>query len=773
MLGRMARWSYVNPWKMVAIWVLGAGLIMALSGMVGPTFDGGMTIPASQSKDGFDVIDRYFGEAQSGQSGSIVVRAERGDLDDPQMQDQLGEFFAEVAKIDGVSISSPLEPPGSLFQVSEDRTIAFASLNSELKGNTANQAIGEEVLNLAKPLDNLEVEVGGASFAGFEPPQSELIGVAFAIVILIFAFGSVLAMGLPIGVAIAGVATGGALVGLMSNVMAMPEFSTTIGAMIGLGVGIDYALFIVTRYREERHAGQSGVEAMVIANETAGRAVLFAGMTVVVSLLGMLLIGLPFVSGLGVGSAVTVVITMTAALTLLPALLGFAKDRVEITRVRGLVAAGCVALALLGLGLNLDMMIVFVPVALVVLVAGTFIPQLSKALPPRKQTPMKETLSYKWSRSVQAHPWLALLVGGGFLVLLAIPVTSLRLGFSDEGNFPPDSTTRKAYDLLGEGFGPGFNGPLIIPVVADAQNDAAKVSAFTEALAADPGIAKVFPAMPAPEPRAGEAVLIRAIPTSAPQDEVTEETVRRIRTEIVEPARADGVDAYVTGFVPVAIDFSSYMGERTVLFFGVVLALSFVLLMMVFRSVLVPLKAVVMNMLSIGAAYGVVVALFQWGWFGSLTGIEPAPVEPFIPMMMFAILFGLSMDYEVFLLSRVREEFVRTGDPVGSVADGLAATARVISAAAAIMVAVFGAFVLEDNRIPQLFGVGLAVAVLLDATLVRMLLVPATMELLGDKNWWLPKWLDRILPRISVEGPPGHESATMPPEGTPVEPASA
>jgi RND superfamily putative drug exporter len=252
-------------------------------------------------------------------------------------------------------------------------------------------------------------------------------------------------------------------------------------------------------------------------------------------------------------------------------------------------------------------------------------------------------------------------------------------------------------------------------------------------------------------------VLIRAIPSSAPQDEMTEQTVKRLRSELVEPLRSEGIEAYVTGFVPVAIDFSSYMGERTLLFFGVVLALSFLLLMMVFRSVLVPLKAVVMNMLSIGAAYGVVVAIFQWGWLGGITGIEPAPIEPFIPMMMFAILFGLSMDYEVFLLSRVREEFVRTGDPVGSVADGLAATARVITAAAAIMVAVFGAFILEDNRIPQLFGVGLAVAVLLDATLVRRLLVPATMELLGDKNWWLPTWLDRILPRISVEGPPSDD----------------
>jgi RND superfamily putative drug exporter len=548
------------------------------------------------------------------------------------------------------------------------------------------------------------------------------------------------------------VGVGASLVALISNLTTIPDFATTLGAMIGIAVGIDYALFIVTRYREGLHRGHAPEQAAVKAMDTAGRAVVFAGMTVVVSLLGMLLIGLEFISGLGIGAATTVAVTMVASITLLPALLGFAGHRIEVTRWRGIIAAGFVAVALLGLGLGIDVLLVGLPLAVVVLIAGFAVRPLRKELPPRRAKPIRETLAYRWSRAIQAHPWRSVIGGTVVLLALAAPVLSLRLGFSDEGNYSEDTTTRQAYDLLAEGFGPGFNGPLVVTGTLSSPADAAALPALAEAIAADEGVAAASPALP-DDPSDPVAFVVQVIPTTSPQDEATNQLVERLRDDVI-PAAVDGtgLEVFVSGSVAASIDFTTYLADRLVLFIGVVLVLSFLLLMMVFRSVLVPLKAVIMNVLSIAAAYGVVVAIFQWGWLGSVFGIEPAPIEPFVPMMMFAIVFGLSMDYEVFLLSRVKEEWDRTRDAKNSVADGLAATARVITAAAAIMIVVFGSFLLEDDRIIKLFGTGLAVAVFLDATLVRMLLVPATMELLGERNWWLPGWLDRLLPRLDVEG---------------------
>jgi RND superfamily putative drug exporter len=562
---------------------------------------------------------------------------------------------------------------------------------------------------------------------------------------------------LPIGIAIAGVGAGSfGLVALLTNVFTIPEFAPLIGTMIGLGVGIDYALFIITRYRELTRAGATPEQATVGAMDTAGRAVVFAGITVVLSLLGMLLIGLQFVAGLGIAAAATVFLTLLASITLLPALLGLAHDRIEVTRWRGLIAAGFAALALLGVGLNIPVLGAIGAVLMIVtLLASVAVKQLRRQVPPRKEKPIRETWAYRWSRIVQARPWSGVAVAGGLLVLLTLPVFALRLGFSDEGNFAEDTTTRQAYDLVAEGFGPGSNGPFLLAMQVDSPDDFATIQDFGTTISDDPGVAFVsgpFGSDQTDQP-ASEAFIMRVVPTTSPQDADTEDTVARLRDDVIPSlVEGTGITAHLTGSVPANIDFSDYLGGRIIIFYGAVLTVSFLLLMMVFRSLLVPLKAVIMNMLSISAAYGVVVAIFQWGWFGGLTGIEPAPIEPFVPMMLFAIVFGLSMDYEVFLLSRVKEEYDRTGDPVNSVADGLAATARVITAAAAIMVVVFGAFLLEDNRIVKLFGSGLALAVFLDATLVRMLLVPATMELLGSKNWWFPKWLDRIVPTLNVEG---------------------
>ncbi len=756
MLASIGRWSFRHPWYALAIWIVALVGVGGAAGAIGSAFSATFEIPDSETADGFETLDEYFGGAGSGIPGSIVFSAEQG-VTDPEVQTAMSEMFAEVAVIDKVSLTSPYDPQAQ--QIAPDGSIAYASLTLDADvDQTESMEIGEEITSLIPDdIDGLQVEVGGQALAEFEPPESELIGLSFAVVILIVSFGSVLAMGLPIGTAVFGVGIGVGLITLLTNVMEMPDFSIQLGAMIGLGVGIDYALFIVNRHREGLHALMDPLEAASRALDTAGRAVIFAGITVVISLLGMTLMGLSFITGLGVGASITVLITMLASITLLPAFLGFAGDRIETTRIGHLAAAAVLSLLLLsvGLGFGGDTFRLGALIAIVVLfVAAFFVPPLNRLLPPRTPKPMRETIPYRWSRMIQSYPWLFAVGGVAVLLTLAYPLLDLRLGFSDEGNFPEETTTRKAYDMIAEGFGPGFNGPFLAVVEIDSPADLPTVAALTEAISTTEGVAVAAGPLPN-NPDDPQAAIINIVPTTSPQDEATETLVKELRDEVIPGVIGDSdtIEVNVTGGVPANIDFTRYLSQRIVIFFGAVLGLSFLLLMMVFRSVLVPLKAVIMNVISIGAAYGVVVAIFQWGWLGDIIGIEPAPIEPFVPMMLFAIVFGLSMDYEVFLLSRIKEEYDRTGDSANSVADGLAATARVISAAAAIMVVVFGAFLLEENRIIKMFGVGLAVAVMLDATLVRMLLVPATMELLGDRNWWLPRWLDRILPRLNVEGP--------------------
>jgi len=391
--------------------------------------------------------------------------------------------------------------------------------------------------------------------------------------------------------------------------------------------------------------------------------------------------------------------------------------------------------------------------ALIVLLVGKYVAFLNAELVPRPPKPTRETAWYRYSRFIQRHPWPMAIGGVVLLAVLAIPVFSLRLGFSDEGNAPKASTTRHAYDLLAEGFGPGFNGPLLMVSEVPPGTTEAELAKVTEAVGDAPGVVFASPARLSEDGRIAQWV---AVPATSPQDPETYSLVRELRGPVLTGATAGtGMDVLVTSQTAIGVDFSEYLAARYALFFAVILGLSFLLLMAVFRSILVPLKAVLVNLLSIGAAYGIVVAIFQWGWGASLIGVTGGgPVEPFIPMMLFAIVFGLSMDYEVFLLSRIKEEYDRTGDNGSAVADGLSMTARVITAAALIMVMVFGSFLLDVERVVKLLGLGLAVAVFLDATIVRMLLVPATMELLGDKNWWLPGWLDRILPVIHVEAPP-------------------
>jgi len=767
LFARLGPWCHDHRRLVLGLWFAALVLGGALSGAVGSGFRDEFNLPDVESKTGLDILDERFGGQGTGMTGTIVFRADQG-VDDPAVRRAMQALFTKVAATKDVTrVESPYAEEGRRQIASQGASagkIAFANVEMpDTIDVTRAGEIRDRILKEAPAIDGVRIELGGYIFAEFDQPSSEVLGLAFAIVILILAFGSVLAMGLPVGVALFGIGIGTTIVTLLSNVLAIPDFATFLGIMIGLGVGIDYALLIVTRYREQLHAGHTGRDAVTTSIDTAGRSVLFAGTTVVISLLGMLVMGVNFVQGLAMAAASVVAVTVAASLTLLPALLGFAGPRIELTRWRGLIAAGLAAIALVGVGLKITPLIIGLPLAVIVLIAGFFVGPLKREAPRRAQRPLRETAAYRWSRVIQHRPWVAVIVGAVVLLVLAVPVLGLRLGFSDESNFAQDTTTKQAYDLLVDGFGPGFNGPLLLVAELPEGTDRAGLDAITDAAGADPGVAFVSPARPN-DPEKPTAAMWNLVPTSGPQDRATTDLVERLRTDVLPAAEeAAGVDVAVTGNVAVSTDFSTYLSSRLPYFFAVVLAVSFLLLMVVFRSLLVPLKAVVMNLLSIGAAYGIVVALFQWGWLSDLTGVQPAPIEPWVPMMLFAIVFGLSMDYEVFLLSRVREEWVRTGDSRTSVADGLASTAKVITAAAAIMVFVFGSFLLENDRVIKLMGTGLATAILLDATIVRMLLVPATMELLGDKNWWLPRWLERILPKVDVEGhadavpDPGHD----------------
>jgi RND superfamily putative drug exporter len=533
------------------------------------------------------------------------------------------------------------------------------------------------------------------------PEGSEMVGLGVAVLVLLVAFGSVIAMGIPIGTALFGILLGMAGVSVLAGVIDVPSVSPMLAMMIGLGVGIDYALFVVTRHRQNLRAGMSVEDAAGWANATAGQAVVFAGLTVVVAILGLQLSGLPAVTAMGYACAIVVLVSVLVAITLLPAFLGFAGRGIDKLKVPGI----------------------------------------------RERGPRHVTASGRWAGHVGHHPWRYLIGSLALLGILAVPVTSMRLGFADDSNLEASTTQRKAYDLLADGFGAGFNAPLAI-VVDGATPEV--LDAVTSTLVADNRIASVQePVLNAD----GDVAVVTAFPTTSPQDESTEQLVKALREQLPSAVAGTGAVVLVGGNTAAVIDVSDRIADRLPIFIGAVVLLSFLLLIVMFHSILVPLKAAVMNLLSIGAAYGVVVAVFQWGWGKGLVGIhDTMPVNPFVPLIMFAILFGLSMDYEVFLLSRVREEFLEHGDGHQSVVDGLSSTARVITSAALIMISVFGAFVLGDDPILKMFGLGLATAVFVDATLVRMVLVPATMSLLGSANWWLPAWLDRILPVLDLEG---------------------
>jgi RND superfamily putative drug exporter len=711
MLRRVATWCYRRRWWVVVGWIAAVVVLTATASRIGDAFAESFEIKGTESSNAQHLLEATF-PARAGDSGELVISAPDG-VESPRVRARVERVLARLEKVEHVSgITSPYDAEGAR-QVAPGKKIAYADIQFDTRAQSLPEATAlriQDIAEVGKRIDGATLETGGRMFQiGRFGGPSELIGLLAAVIILLVAFGSVLAMGLPIFTAVAGIACGFALVSIFSHVLVMPDVTMQLAAMIGLGVGIDYALFIVTRYRQGLHDGLDPQRSVELAIDTAGRAVMFAGATVVISLCGLFLVGVDFIRGLGLGAALTVLVMMIASITLVPALLGFAGRKID----------------------------------------KFHIPALH-----RRESATRESIWFRWSRVVQHRPWTAALCGLAVLLVLAVPFLSLRAGFSDTGNNPTSDTTRRAYDLLSDGFGPGFNGPLLI--AARTPSGPGALAGLAEALPSVPGVAQASPVIPN---QSGRAAVIRVIPTTSPQSEATTRLIDRLRDSVI-PRTLRGTDAtvYVGGITAAGKDMSDTLSARLPVFIGGVLALSFLLLLVVFRSVLVPVKAVVMNLLSIAAAYGVVVAVFQWGWLDGLLGIQgTGPIEPFLPMMLFAIVFGLSMDYEVFLLSRIREEYDRTGDNGLAVADGLAATARVITAAAAIMIMVFASFVLGDHRLIKLFGLGLASAILIDATIVRIVLVPATMELLGDRNWWFPRWLG-WLPRVHVEARPDLEA---------------
>ncbi|MFZ9629238.1 MAG: MMPL family transporter [Ilumatobacteraceae bacterium] len=767
MLARLARFSFRRRGVMVfAIWLPAMVVLSIVGGSLGD-YRTEFNLPNSEAREVVDLMASANLQEFGGDRAQIVFTAPQG-TDDPAVRTAMESLFEQVDAIDGVDLVSPYSEAGAMFN-SPTAPISFAQIAYEITSQADQIALSERIRDLGAEVQapGLEIEYGGQLFAGFEFPPSEALGFLAAVIILLLAFGSVLAMGLPLGTAVFGLVSGIGIVGISSTFFRMPEFATQMAAMIGLGVGIDYALFIVTRFRDNLHQGLSPEDSTVAAVDSSGRAVLFAGVTVMISLLGLFVVGLSFVRGLAVAGAIAVLAMMVASVTLLPALLGFAGERVErTTRAAAAGVALWVATSLVGVITgNWGLVGAGLVVGLLTWLTR-FLPfarPMRTLLRQRTPKPREQQFWYRWSRAVQRRPWRAFLGGAAVLVVLALPLFDIRLGFGDTGNLPADYTARRAYDLVSEGFGPGFNAPLLV-VTDDPTADTDRIAAVTAALAADPGVA----VPPVAQPLTDRITIWTVFPTSSAQDEATTGLVNRLRADVLPTT---GLDVKVGGFNAASVDFSSYLAGRLPYLIGGVLVLSFLILMLVFRSVLVPLKAVIMNLLSVGAAYGVIVAIFQWGWGRQLIGVgKEGPVEAWAPMMLFAIVFGLSMDYEVFLLSRMKEEFDRTGDNDSAVADGLAVTARVITAAALIMVAVFSAFVLGYDRQLKLFGLGMAVAVFVDATVVRMVLVPATMSLLGARNWWLPSWIDRWLPHVNVEGSHArgidHELAAMAGDGS-------
>ncbi|MER5208285.1 MMPL family transporter [Streptomyces sp. NPDC002825] len=737
-----------HPWRVIAAWLIAATLaVLAAVAFGGRTADS-MTAPGLDSQRAAELIERA-GTGQEGMTAQVVVTPldDGATFLDDDARTALTRLRAEVKRLPHVLGTS--DPAGALDAggdtavggglVSADGRIAVVRVQYPDQSRLSAEDL-DALVELGDRLRAelpLRIEMGGNLFYAFSDPGggvSELIGLLAAAAILFLAFGSLVAAALPIGMAVFGLTVGVATMTVLAGVTDVPTFAPVLGSMVGLGVGIDYALFVLARHRGYLARGLDPREAAGRAVATAGRPVVFAGGTVVVSILGLAVANVPFMTVGGVAVSIVVLTMVLASVTLLPALLGAAGPR--------LARPGRIGRAL----------------------------QTRKPARIARRDPAAGAAHAagwrRWIGHVSRHPVPYAVGAAGLLLTATLPVLGLRVGLPDDGSLPHGRTERRAYDLVAEGFGPGTNGPLVI--AADPTGDPGVLDRLVRAVAADPGIASVAPTHI--DPATGIATLV-VFPTTSPQDKATADTIARLRTDVLPTAIAHGpARAHVGGAAASLSDVGRRTSQRLPVLVAAVLATSFLLLMLVFRSVLVPLKAVLLNLLSIGAAYGIMVAVFQWGWGGALIGLEATvPIVSFIPMFLFAILFGLSMDYEVFLLSHVREEYLRTGDNGTAIVEGVSGTARIITSAALIMVAVFLSFAVADDPSTKMFGLGLATAIFIDATVVRMVLVPATMTLLGRTNWWLPKWLDRMLPRgpIGTDDTDAESTGEAPPSPRP------
>ncbi|MCX4988924.1 MMPL family transporter [Streptomyces sp. NBC_00568] len=711
----MARWCYRHRLVVLLLWV-GAlfGLGFAAT-TAGTDYANVFSLPNTDSKRAYDQMEKAFPNS-AGDTDTVVWKVDEGTVRDASVRSRIQPVLDEIAGMKGVGqVAGPYEGKGGAAQISRDGTIAYAQITFAEQANAVPKELVQDVVDLARDAERggLQVELGGQAIQRVQEPPTglaEMVGILAAAVVLFLAFGSLFAMLLPIGIAIFGVGTGLFSTQLLSHATDIPDLAPLLATLIGLGVGIDYALFIVTRHRRGILRGLAPEESAVVALNTSGRAVLFAGGTVCIALAGMLVTNLRFLDGVVIGTSLTVVFSVLAATTLLPALLGLLGTRVLSRRQRRTLAA-------------------------------------------RGPEPERASgAAARWSTSVQRRPRTIAAIALAVMAILAIPVLSLRLGATDQGNDDATTTTRQAYDLLAEGFGPGFNGPLQV-VVTGGDTDA-----LVKSIGGTAGVAQA-----AALPPAHGVTVIQVVPTTSPQSEETDRLIDTLRDRVIPDA---GAQAHVGGVTAVSKDFATITGDRLPYFVATIIGLGFLLLLIAFRSLVVPLTAALMNLIAAAASFGVLVAVFQWGWGLELLGLgKEGPINAFLPVIMLSLLFGLSMDYQVFLVSRMHEEWVHTKDNARAVRVGLAETGRVINSAALIMVCVFLAFVLSGDSGAAMAGVGLAAAVALDAFILRTALVPAAMHLLGNSNWWLPAGLEKRLPHLAVEPAEAPSEGAVPAEG--------
>ncbi|WP_314412440.1 MMPL family transporter [Streptomyces kroppenstedtii] len=713
-MAALARWCVQHRLVVLLLWLTALGGTAAAALVAGSAYSNDYQVPGTESGRAAELLQENF-PGLGGDGDTVVWHSTPDTVRAADVEQTMTRTLDRIAALPGVSaVLSPYEGAGA-GQISGDGRTAYATVTFDEPAEDIDRGEAAAVVAAAQAAraDGLQVELGGQAVALTESSGghlAEIVGVAVAAVVLFLAFGSLAASALPIATALVGVGTAYAGIVLLGHLMTVADFAPMLGLLIGLGVGIDYALFIVTRHRRGLKRGLPVEEAAREAVATTGRAVVFAGATVCVALLGMLILRLGFLNGVAIAASLTVVLTVAASVTLLPALLSFIGTRALSRRERRRLAEHG----------------------------------------PQPEVPAG--LAARWSAFVERHPKL---LGGAALAamaLLALPMFSLHLGTSDQGNNPETATTRQAYDLISKGFGPGMNGPLILVTPVVGAQDRLALDNLDATLRQTEGVRDVTPVTYDGD---GDTAHLVVVPESSPQSRQTSELVDRLRTDVLPRAEAGTtLDLRVGGITAGYDDFADVIVGKLPLFVGVVIGLGCLLLLFAFRSVGIPLKAAAMNVAAVAASFGVVVAIFQWGWGSELLGLGRAgPIEPFLPVIMVAVLFGLSMDYQVFLVGRMYEEWLETGDNRRAVRVGLAETGRVINSAAVIMISVFLAFVLSGDRVIAMFGIGLAAAVALDAFVLRTLLVPALMHLLGGANWWLPGWLDRRLPRLSIEPP--------------------